>query len=886
ANIQSHLKKAVNKVKIEQKRVQERKTDASGLSRSKRYKQDLKHLEKIRISEFKYQKEYIAPRDRQEEKLAEIWTGILGTGEERIGIDDNFFQVGGHSLSATTLVNRVYKEFKINLDVADVFTAPTIRQMAQKIKKQETMAYSEILPVPEQEHYELSNAQRRLWVLCQFDTETTAYNMPNAIMLEGPFKAGVFKRAGQTVAERHEALRTVFVIENGEPTQKVLKEFKFELRQTELRGTDEKEKEEQARKIYLENANSAFNLEKGPLFFFRQLRLEEEKSLLIFNTHHIVSDGWSHGIIFNEIITLYNSYHQGEPNHFTPLTLQYKDYSHWHNQQGRTGGFENSQRYWLEKFKDKPNGIQLPLDHPRQTIQTFNGGRVRFEINEERTAQLRQISHKEDVTIFMSLLTQLSIYLYRNTGQEDILLGAPVANRNRPELTAIVGFMVNTLVYRNQITPGENFKQILAKVKKEALESYRNQDYPFDQLVERLELDRDLTQTPLFNVMMAQNNTETMNTGLEMEGITTTDYLFNDDFNMSKFDLLFFMDETEKSISNRIEYNSDLFERATIERMSANFLTMVDSVIEDGGKPLSRLKIISPAETKQIIRTFNHTEKNYLPLTLMQQFENQVEKNPQKTVVALEEEKITYRRLNEKINRIAHYLKEENHIKAGEIVGISIDRSVDMITVILGVIKAGAGYMAVDPTYPPERIAYMLADSNIRVLITGKANQLETTGHTGNEMEIIDITAQRDAINTKKNTNPENVNTPAHIMYLTYTSGSTGTPNGAIVTHATLTNLVQWQNHETTIEASGRTLQFASVNFDVSFQEIMTTLTSGGELYLIDEMQRKDMDSLMDYLITYKIEILYLPFYYLDYLFTQSDRWGETYPHKLKHIVT
>ncbi|MCP4150286.1 MAG: amino acid adenylation domain-containing protein, partial [bacterium] len=659
-------------------------------------KVDIKKLSGYQISKYKYQKEYIAPRDRLEEKLAKIWSEILGAKKERIGIDDNFFQMGGHSLKATTLVNQVYKECRAKIEITDVFTGPTIRKMAQKIKIQETLEYSEIPTVPEQEHYELSYAQRRLWVLCQFEEESTAYNMPSAQVLKGHFNAKAFNRAVQALVERHETLRTVFVIDDGEPRQKVLKELKFKPWKNDLRGMEKKEKEQQARRIFVEDANMVFDLEKGPLFFFRQLRLEDEQNMLIFNTHHIISDGWSHGIIVNEIITLYNSNLQGKENPLTPLTLQYKDYTAWHNRLGKTGGFHESQRYWQEKFGDKPNGIQLPLDHPRQAIQTFNGGRVRVEIDEERTARLHRLSLNEDATLFMSLLTQLSVFLYRYSHQADIILGAPIANRKRPELFPIVGFMVNTLIYRNQVEPNENFTQMLARVKQEALASYRYQDYPFDLLVERLELERDMSQSPLFNVMIAHNNTETMDPGQGMKGLEPVKFPYSEDFNMSKFDLTFFIDENGSTITTRIEYNSDLFDRATVERMATNYLNLLDKATTETQTPVSRLEILSEEEKQMVVRRFNQTEKYYPHKTLREIFEDRVHQTGEKTAVVYGEEKITYSQLNEKANRLAHYLIRTYEAKRHDIIGISMERSIEMILVIMGIIKTGAAYLAVD----------------------------------------------------------------------------------------------------------------------------------------------------------------------------------------------
>jgi amino acid adenylation domain-containing protein len=434
-------------------------------------------------------REYIAPRDEIEEKLAEIWKEVLNIGrnlENRsIGIDDNFFELGGHSLRATTLVYRIYQEFEISIEIGDVFTYPSIRELGQRIKESEVLAYIEINPSEEKEYYPLSYAQRRLWVLCQFEEDSTAYNIPAAVVLDGPFVVEAFTRAVQVLAGRHESLRTIFTLVEGDPHQRIIREFEFNLEQEDLRDPGAGEKVEKARQLFSGVANSAFDLERGPLFRFKPVRLEDEKYLLIYNIHHIISDGWSQGNINNELLTLYNTFLENGENPLSPLKLQYKDYSRWHNQLTTVGSFSQSQGYWLEKFKDKPNGMELPLDHPRRAIQTFNGGRVSFVIDSVKTRQLQRLSLEADVTLFMSLLSMLNVFLYKYTGQGDIIIGAPIANRKQPELYSMIGFLVNTLVYRNRVNPGQSFRELLFSIKQETLECYKYQDYPFDLLVEK-----------------------------------------------------------------------------------------------------------------------------------------------------------------------------------------------------------------------------------------------------------------------------------------------------------------------------------------------------------------------------------------------------------------
>jgi tyrocidine synthetase-3 len=829
---------------------------------------------------------YTAPGTEVEERLAAIWSEVLGIEQRHIGIDHDFFHLGGHSLKATTLVYRVYQTLEVNLEIEDVFVHPTIRELAQRIGQLEREDYAEIEPVDEQEHYELSFAQRRLWILCQFEEDSTAYNMPGAIVLRGDFNADVFGQAVNALADRHESLRTVFIRVEGDPRQKVLGDLSVRLEQSDLRNLPEADREEAARQVFRRDAGTAFNLEEGPLFRFNVLRTDDKEYVLIFNIHHIVTDGWSQGIITNEVVILYNAFLRESANPLPPLKLQYKDYTCWHNRLFRSDRFLRSRSYWLEKFKDKPNGIELPFDHPRRPVQTFNGGKVSFRIDRQQTSRLHELSLQQDATLFMSLLALVNVLLYRYSGQRDIMVGAPIAARKYPELHHMVGFLVNTLVYRNTLEPDQPFAHLLGQLKQEALSCYEFQDYPFDLLVEQLDLDRDLSQSPLFNVMLAHNNAETENLQLAMEGVTVDEYPHRDDFNLSKFDLIFFMDERDGEVLTRLEYNSDLFERVTARRMADSFLTLVDSVIRRTDDPVSGLDILSSTMREEVIRDFNNTAHEFLPLSLQEMFQQRVERCKDCKAVVYEEEFLTYGDLNSGANRLAHYLRNRYGLKPNHIVGISMDRSIDMVVVLLGVVKSGAAYLALDPNYPRERVLHVLADSRCDLLIVDRVRPELLEDYEGSILDVGEAGIGWQEMAGESGENPAVLNQANDILYVNYTSGSTGTPNGAMLSHDCLTNLIRWQNEESGIDGSLRCLQFTSINFCVSFQEIMGTLTCGGELYLIGDIQRQDIDYLMNFLSRHRIENLYLPFSYLNFLFNESSRWNQAFEHSLKNIIT
>ncbi len=849
---------------------------------------------------------YAAPRNEVEKRLTEIWGEVLGLDAGTIGIDDNFLELGGHSLKATTLVYRIYKEYEVNLDIQDIFAHPFIGAMAQRVSGEERETYHEIEAGEKREYYELSYAQRRLWVLCQFEEDSTAYNMPAAVVISGAFSPDAFQRAIDTLVRRHDSLRTLFVSIEGEPYQRVLPDLPVKLEQVDLRNLEENAREAETRRLYRESSNGAFDLEKGPLLRFILVRETDTQHVLIYNIHHIVNDGWSQGILSNELTLLYNFYRgareeRGDP--LRPLTLQYRDYTAWHNSLIEGAHFSDSRDYWLEKFADRPNGIELPLDHQRQPIQTFNGGRVEFVIDAARTAALQALTLREDATFFMGLLALLDLFFYRYTGQNDVILGSPIANRKRPELHQLVGFLVNTLIFRTDVKGTVTFKELLATVKEEALSCYGYQDFPFDLLVEELELERDMSQSPIFNVMVAHNNAETEDEALKLDGATLRDYVHSGDFNMSKFDLIFFMDDIVvdgadgnndgmaadrgenggAAVRVRLEYNSDLMERETVEGMAESFMCLLDDVLGEPDLALSEYGLLTEAQYGQVVETFNDTKRDYSTLTLQEMFEARVAAAGEATAVVYGDQRLSYGELNEKANCLAHYLRNGCGVRRNDIIGVSMDRSLDMILVLWGIIKSGAGYLAVDPTYPQERVLHVLADSGAERMIIDEMRPELFGDYTG---QLIHVKEEWETISGESADNPTVVNSPSDILYVNYTSGSTGTPNGALLSHDILTNLIRWQHEDTVIDFSFRCLQFTSINFCVSFQEIMGTLTGGGELHLIGDVERQDIDYLMDFLAEHKIQNLFLPFSYLNFLFNESSRWDRSFDHDLRHIIT
>ena len=843
----------------------------------------------------------VMPGSEIEMKLAAIWNGVLGIDHNKIGIDSDFFRLGGHSLKVMRLASRINRELDLTISQTQLFRLPTIRAQARYLREMEQgqkVEYIPFQPAPTQEYYDLSYAQRRLWIICQFEEDSIAYNEVGGLSISGKFNPAAFEQAVQAMAQRHESLRTVFVIIDGEPKQKILPQVELKLQQEDLRHLKGAEQEAAAALIIKNTANKAFHLEKGPLAMFKLLHLEDEKYFLLVNIHHIINDGWSVGVIKNEINTLYDYYNKNrsiaEEFPLAPLKFQYKDYTLWHNRLIKSGYFDKFKDYWLEKFKEKPTGLELPLDHARGSVQTFNGGRVFYRIEEKEVSALRQLldGEGEHTTTFMKLMTLLSILLHKYSGEKDIFIGSPIAGRKQPELHHMIGFLVNTLVYRIQVEPGESFRQLLLNVKQETLACYENQDYPFDILVENLGLARDLSRSPLFNVLMAFGDEDTRGEDIRFDWAKVEFHDQVEGFNPSVFDLVFFFNEKGKELDCEIMYNSDLFERSTIHRLAANFLTLLKNVLQDREKPIFDLEYIEKREYEAVVDKFNCHREDFHLCTIQESVEKQVEKSPNRVAaVSPEGWAITYEEINKRANWLAHYLRRKYCMGPGKIVGICIERSIEMIIAVLGVVKSGAGYLSFDPNYPRDRVQHMIEDSRAGLVIIDRSRPdlFEPGEEKKSGQTLLDIHEHWPSISGESPQDPEIQNELSDAVYVIYTSGSTGTPNGAMLSHALLSNLVQWQAIDTDIDGSLRCLQFTSINFCVSFQEIFITLSSGGEVHLIGDIERQDIDYLVEFLARRRIGNLYLPFSYLNFLFnlsSETGEWDKSHKTSLQHIIT
>ncbi|OQX10934.1 MAG: hypothetical protein BWK80_45270, partial [Desulfobacteraceae bacterium IS3] len=531
---------------------------------------------------------YAEPENEAHEKLVSIWKEVMNI--ETLGVDDNFFELGGHSLMATRIVSRIHKVFEVEITLQEFFDNPNVRKLSRVVSQHSLSAYSEIEAIPEQEDYEVSHSQRRLWILDRMEEDFIAYNQSVGFLFKGEIDISALKRAFQAVCQRHESLRTVFVTVNGSPRQKIraIPEVEF----TEIDLSNVENKEAAARDYARKEANIPFNLENGPLLRVKILRLYDDSRLVLLNIHHIICDGWSVLLFENEILTLYKSFAERREANLPQLKIQYKDYSAWHNRLLQSENIRAHQAYWRKKLSGELPVLNLPTDYPRPAALTYNGNTVTHVLSAEISADLDKFCREKEVSLFMTLLAGAKVLLHRYTGQEDIIIGSPIAGRIHPDLEKQIGFFVNTLAMRDTVIGSENFISLLSKVKQTTLEAYQHQVYPFDKLVEELDVQRDISRSPIFDVMLVLQNTDEIKADLPNVEIKPFVYQTG----VSQFDLTLIFMQDEEKLRLEINYNTDLFEKETILRMGRHFEEILKSISSDPALMIRNINILTAAE--------------------------------------------------------------------------------------------------------------------------------------------------------------------------------------------------------------------------------------------------------------------------------------------------
>ena len=673
----------------------------------------------------------------------------------------------------------------------------------------------------------LSFIQERFWFLHQLqDSDSSAYNTFRAFQLTGKLNIEALERTLTEIIRRHQVLRARFQLVDGIPIQVIESDFQLNLPVIDLRELSEPEQSQRVEQLTTAFVKQPFDLEQTPLIRASLLQLAFQKYIFILSVHHIAIDGWSWKIFLKELSVIYTAFSSGQPSPLVELAIQYADYAAWQRQWLQGEVLETQLNYWKEQLAGDLPILKLPLDYPRPSFQTYTGATKNFQIPRQLTEKLKRLSQEEGVTLYITLLTAFNILLSRYSGQSDIIVGTPTANRSRPELEDTIGPFVNILLLRTNLKGNPSFRELLARVRKVTLEAYAHQDIPFDLLAEELQPERDLSRSIWFQVFFGLHNFPEKEWELAKIAVTP----FNIEKSASRYDMSLDLFENSAELIGKWEYNTNLFDEATIERMIGNFKTLLEAIVDFPSRTAFELPLLTPRERHQLLVEWNETNIEYpKDKCIHQLFEEQVEKTPDAVAVVFVEQELTYWELNCRANKLAHYLQELG-VKPGTLVGISVERSLEMIVGLLGILKAGGTYVPLDPTYPSERISYMLENSQVPILLTQNYLKPTLPEYSG---RAIALDSDWEVIATESEENPVSGVTPENLIYVIYTSGSTGKPKGAGVYHRGFTNLVNWFSTDFELTTDDRVLIISSFSFDLTQKNFYAPLIVGGQLHLL-----------------------------------------------------
>jgi amino acid adenylation domain-containing protein len=773
-----------------------------------------------------FEKALVAPRTPTEEVLAAIWAESLGI--ERVGIHDNFFDLGGHSLLATQVVSRMRDAFQVEIPLRRLFETPTVAGLAESVEAArragQHLHAASILPIARDADLPLSFAQQRLWFIGQLDPGNSTYNIPAAVRLRGSLNLSALERSVNEIVKRHEALRTTFPMVDGRPVQLIAPTLIMTLPVIDLRELPESERETEVQRLVAEEARKPFDFAVGPLVRITLVRVGEEEHVGLLTMHHIVSDGWSTGILIREMALLYDAFSSGRSSPLPELPIQYADFAHWQRQWLQGEILETQVGYWKEQLGGSPPLLELPTDHSRPPMQTFRGARQSFLLPKTMAEALKALSRQEGVTLFMTMLAAFKVFLSRYTGQDDLIVGTPIANRNRLETEGLIGCFVNTLVLRTDYSGNPAFRQALRRVREVCLAAYDHQDLPFERLVDELHLERDLSRNPLFQVMFVLQ--DALMRTVELPGLTLSPV--KGDREIAYFDLTLEIGENEHGpMEVALVYNADLFEPGTIARMLGNLRVVLEAVVADPDQRISDVPFLTTAERRQLLEEWNCTKTaSEQSLCIHQLFEAQAERTPDAIAVVFEHEQLTYGELNRRANQLARYLQALG-VGPEVPVGLCLEPSLAMIVGLLGILKAGGVYLPLDPAYPKQRLSFILNDARVPVLLTQERLSVGLP-----EAKAVCLDLAWEAITRESAENPVSAVIPDNVAYVIYTSGSTGKPKGVLVSHGSIADHCRDVQHYYELDASDRVLQFASLSFDVSLEQILPTLIAGAKVVL------------------------------------------------------
>lgn len=789
--------------------------------------------------------EFVAPSTRTEKIIAGMWRDLLKV--TKVGIHDNFFDLGGHSLIATQIVARIRESFHIELPLKLLFEGYDIYELAKKVDETTQAKKSNVVPpitaVKRGAISQVSYAQQRMWILDKLETGNAAYNAGAAynisagLFIQGPLKIAALNKAFETLVKRHEILRTTFVSRDGEIFQQVLDPYPWVSTIEDFTELPEAEVDKEIKQIAKREAVRSFDLELGKnarrtrLLRTVLVRVAEEKHYLFTTMHHIISDGWSMNILIKEVEHLYNAYVSNKAPLLEPLTAQYADYAIW-QRNILQGDFYNQQlSYWQENLKNLDK-TELPIDKPRPVLQSFKGSEYVFDLSPQISLGIENLAKNQGVTVFMTLLAAFKLLLCRYSGQDDICIGTPIANRTHAQQEQLIGFFTNTLALRTDLSGDPGFKELLKRVQTTTMGAYSHQEIPFEKLVDELNVERDLSRTPLFQALFALTNKNMGN--INLAGLNVA--IFDHERSTSQFDLTLNIEQGEGAIQGRFIFNTDLFELATVAGLAEHYKNILTEVLNHPERKISDIKMLGKQELKQIFSINKTTKKYPLYNNVLEIFEQQVLKTPDNVAVKYEHQQLSYAELNKKANQLAHYLIEQG-VKPGQIVAICQERSIELVISMYGIIKAGGAYVPLDPEYPQQRLDYILEDTQSKLLITSAALK-SRFGKA--DLNIIDADQFDDILAAKNSQNTNSQRSAQQLCYVIYTSGSTGQPKGVAIQHAGITNRLQWMQEQYCLDEEDKVLQKTPYSFDVSVWEFLWPLMTGASLVMAKPDGHKD----------------------------------------------
>ncbi|WP_345027225.1 amino acid adenylation domain-containing protein, partial [Flavivirga jejuensis] len=799
--------------------------------------------------------EYIAPRNDQEKKLVLIWEELLGV--DKIGINDNFFELGGHSLLATRLVSKIRKEMELEITIKSIFSHPKIADLSSHIENQTKQI---ILPKIIQEErigrIPLSFSQERLWFIDKLEG-SIAYNLPIIMNLKGKLNVTIFEACFKEIVSRHEVLRTVIKTEDGIGYQEVLSSEGWKLDVVKLDNPQILEA------LLKAEISRPFDLSKEYMFRMKLFDLGENTYVMAGVFHHISSDGWSNSILVQEFTALYEAYNQGKQPDLPELPIQYADYALWQRKYLEGDVLDEQLLYWKEKLQSV-SPLYLPMDYPRPSIQNTEGANNFLVLSKELSLLLKELCEKEGVTLFMLLLTTFKVLLHRYSGQDDICVGTPIANRTQEETEGIIGFFVNTLALRSDLSDSPSFIELLEQVKQVTLDAYNHQAVPFEKVVDAVVEIRDRSITPLFQTMFTLQNTIKTKEEADNLGVGVVDDLELSSYDLeettAQFDMTLTAVNSETEISFNLEYCTALFKKETIERMLMHYKELLFGIAKAPEMEVGALPMLVEEEKHQVLHTFNTTNKaSYLvDQTILDLLYDQVNKTPDNTAVIFGTDSVTYTELHEKSNQLAAYILAEE----SAFIGICIGQSIEMIIGILGILKAGKTYIPIDPNYPKERIDYILEDAGIQMVLTNSSTSSVFSEKEELQIVVLDVDWKSIVRDTPKRV-LSNVSSE-DLAYVIYTSGTTGNPKGVLISHHSLYDYALTFSDYFELNEKDKIIQQSSLSFDTSIEEIFPILVKGGSLCVVEKTN--DFEELLRVCERERITILSTNPYLVQYL--------------------